>query len=984
MNNPDEPNLFALSPGCDFPTELAKGLIERFSQDGPLALAQVDLYLNTARMRTRVTEAFQAQGATFLPRIRLITEFADHPDLALPPSVPPLRIRLELVRLISALLDAEPDLAPRHALYDLSDSLASLLEEIHSEGLHPDVISSIDVSDHAEHWSRTQAFLNIVSQYFDDSSPLGAEARQRLAAAALSDRWQATPPLHPIIIAGSTGSRGTTLSLMEMVLRLPKGAVVLPGFDFDQPAAVWEQMSDALTAEDHPQYRFKRLLDRLEKDHTAVSPWRIVPPPSPGRNALMSLALRPAPVTDQWLVEGPKLSGLGESTASVTLIEAPSLRLEALSIALILREAAETGKTAALITPDRTLTRQVATALERWSIVPDDSAGRPLAMSPPGRLLRQVVKQMGQKLSADQLLALLKHPLSFSGDERNKHLLLTRDLELQLRRKGPVFPTGKDIALWAKERGAFAQAWGDAVASVIDDLDINGELPLADLVARHRSLCEKLCRGTADTGSGALWLKEAGKDALGAMQKLEAEAAIGGRFGTKDYADLFNSVIAGEVVRETVQAHPRLMIWGTLEARVQGADLVILGGLNDGVWPGAPKPDPWLNRKMRKDVGLLLPERQIGLSAHDFQQAVAAPEVVLTRALRDAEAETVPSRWVNRVKNLLKGLPDTGGEAALKAMTARGQIWIEMAKLLDSPTPSQMADPRLVHAPRPAPSPPVSARPNRLSLTEISTLIRDPYAIYARHVLGLRPLDPLKTSPDVRDRGSIMHKILEVFVRDRPAEEDRLAARARLLNIAAGVLADETPFPTARIMWLARLERAADFFLDIDRKRGGEALVLESAGSLQVNDRGFTLVGKPDRIDELPDGQLHLFDYKTGKAPKIAEQDSHAKQLRLTAVMVDRGGFSQIGPRAVASFSYVGLGAGGNEVETSLEKFDLESEWLRFETLINRYSQRNTGYTARRAEMSLRLQGDYDHLSRFGEWQLTDDATPSPVGESTS
>lgn len=976
------PRLFALSPGVDFPAGLVSGVIERMAGQPPEAMAQVEIFLNTARMRRRVTDLFVQSGARLLPRLRLLTEIADRPGLALPAAVPALRRRLELAQLISALLDAQPDLAPRHALYDLADSLAKLMAEMHVEGLHPDTLSGLDVSDHAAHWARTQAFLRIVSQFFDPSVAPEAEARLAMATDQLDAAWQAAPPAHPILIAGSTGSRGTTLRLMELVARLPQGAIVLPGFDFDTPAAVWDQMDDALTAEDHPQFRFRRLTDRLGLHPTDIAPWRDTPPPAPARNALVSLALRPAPVTDQWLSDGPKLPDLLPATAGLSLIEAPSTRAEALTIALVLRKAAESGQTAALISPDRNLTRQVTAALDRWAILPDDSAGRPLNLSPPGRYLRQIARLLGQKITADQLLALLKHPLTASGGDRGTHLRLTRDLELSIRRNGPAFPTGADLRLWANTRDdPAAGPWAGMIGAVIDALEPTRTAPLADLVAHHRKLAEDLARGTGPDGSGELWLKEAGQSAAETFRSLQDEAGHAGQFHPAEYADLFDAIFAAGEVRQTVQAHPRIMIWGTLEARVQGADLVILGGLNDGVWPKSPDPDPWLNRKMRKDAGLLLPERQIGLSAHDFQQAIAAPRVILTRSTRDAEAQTVPSRWLNRLGNLMAGLPTRNGPQAWSEMRARGAVWVDLATSIDRPSADTLANPRFQPAARPAPQPPLAARPDRLSLTEISRLIRDPYAIYARHTLRLRPLDPLRAAPDARDRGSALHEILERFVRSRPAEETRDAARARLLQTAAEVLAETTPFPAARMLWLARLERAAQHFLTQDSKHGGAAVMLETPGSLRVDPPGFTLHGKPDRIDALPDGRLHMIDYKTGTPPTKKMQDTYEKQLRLTAVMVERGGFEALGPREVASFVYIGLGANAKDQETARAEIDLDKEWDRFLRLVSLYARRTTGYTARRAVFADRIEGDYDHLARYGEWQMTDRAELARVGE---
>ncbi|MBH1973931.1 MAG: double-strand break repair protein AddB [Rhodobacteraceae bacterium] len=973
------PHIFALPSGADFPAELVAGLRERMAGKPPEAMGRVTLYLNTSRMRRRVEEAFRASSPGFLPKLLLVSDLARDPRLFLPAATSPLRRRLELTTLIAALLDRQPDVAPRAALYDLADSLATLMDEMQGEGVSPEVVASLDVSNHSQHWARAQAFLKILTPLFAGSGD--KEALQRLAVTRLAAIWQAAPPQDPVLIAGSTGSRGTTALFMQIVARLPQGALVLPGYDFDTPLSVWNAMDDSLTAEDHPQFRFRRLMDLIGFDAGAVQQWRNVQPPDPNRNKLISLSLRPAPVTDQWLIEGPSLPDLVAATQGLSLVEAPSPRIEALSIALILREAAETGTKAALITPDRNLTRQVAAALDRWAITPDDSAGKPLAHSAPGRFLRQVAGLLGAKLTSDQLLGLLKHPLTASGADRGTHLRMTHDLELKLRKYGPAFPTATDILAWAEARqDPSAPPWARFVCATLFGLETVPTQALSEHIALHRGVAESLARGVEPEGSGGLWEKEAGAAALALMQELAAEAPYGGDFSAAAYRDLFESLIAKGEVRESVQGHPGIMFWGTLEARVQGCDLVILGGLNDSVWPKSPDPDPWLNRQMRKNAALLLPERQIGLSAHDYQQAVAAPRVILTRATRDAEAETVPSRWINRLMNLMEGLPQRNGTPALAAMRERGAAWVAMAHALERPTPEMLSDPRLQPATRPAPQPPVSARPARLSLTRIEGLIRDPFAIYARYILNLQPLDPLHQAPDARDRGIVVHEVLEQFVKTRPAQETRPEARARLLHIARDVLARETPFPAARALWLAKLDRAADHFLREDARHGGETLAVETKGELQVGALPFSLFGTPDRIDRLPDGTLQLIDYKTGTPPTKDQQKHYAKQLLLAAAMAERGGFADLGPSPVSKISYLGLGSNAKPEDTDVTAEMLDADWAKLITLMSRYLTRATGYAARRAVFESRFDGDYDHLARYGEWQMSDAAQPLPVG----
>ncbi|MEO6299703.1 MAG: double-strand break repair protein AddB, partial [Paracoccaceae bacterium] len=374
------PHVFTLPPGVDFAKELVRGLTERFAGQPPEAMAKLRLFVNSQRMRRRVVEVMTADGARFLPRITVLTDLHREPILAgFAPTVSPLRQRLELAKLIGKLLEAQPDLAPRSALYDLADSLSTLLGEMRDEGVSAQTLADIDVSNHSAHWARSQAFLKIIAPVMANQGD--DQARQREAALRLAAFWQADPPANPIIIAGSTGSRGATALLMQAVARLELGAVVLPGFDDDLPETVWQAMDDVLTAEDHPQFRFRMLMDALQITPADLKPWRTVTPANSARNRLISLSLRPAPVTDQWLVEGATLPDLVATTGDVTLIEAAGPREEALAIALILRDAVERGVRAALITADRSLSRRVAAALDLWRIVPDDSAGDPLALS---------------------------------------------------------------------------------------------------------------------------------------------------------------------------------------------------------------------------------------------------------------------------------------------------------------------------------------------------------------------------------------------------------------------------------------------------------------------------------------------------------------------------------------------------------------------------------------------------------------------------
>lgn len=964
--------------GVDFPAAVIAGLEERLGDAAPQDWARVTLFVNTKRMARRLRDLFDAGPPRLLPRIRMITQLDDLlPDGPLPAATSPLRRRLELVALTNKLIERQTGLAPDTAGFDMADSLATLMDEMQGEGVSAADIAALDVTDQSGHWARAQEFIAIAQAYVDAAStPRDAEGRQRETVLQLAEHWAQQPVTDPMLVVGSTGSRGTTQLLMQAVARLPQGAVILPGFDFDMPQ-VWDHLATDKTGEDHPQFRFQKLAQAMGIHPADVGPWtEAASVPSPARNRLVSLALRPAPVTDAWRSEGPKLTDLESATADVTLVEADSPRGEAIAIAMRLRQAAEDGQRAALITPDRMLTRQVTAALDRWDILPDDSAGTPLHLSPPGRFLRHVASLFERSLDAEALLTLLKHPLTHSGHDRNQHQLKVQKLELQIRHQGLPYPDRVGLLACARaadKNDADAMGtWATWIAEQMCDQVITRALPLADWVERHIALAEQIAQGPDGSNGAELWLKKAGQVARDTVNALRDEAEFGPELSATDYAALVGGVLSQGEVRDRDAPHPTIMIWGTLEARVQGAELVILAGLNDGTWPEAPKPDPWLNRKMRLDAGLLLPERRIGLSAHDFQQAIAAPEVWLTRSIRSDDAETVPSRWINRLKNLTTGLAAQDGPDVWGQMKARGQVWLDLVRQLED-TPS------VDKALRPSPCPPVSARPRRFTVTEIQTLIRDPYAIYAKHCLRLRALKPLVQTPDALLRGILSHDVMEGFVKATLDDSTALNVET-LLDHAARVLNADVPWPAARALWLARFERAAAWIVETEAIRQSIATPTlfedDAVGHLDLPSIKTTLEGRADRIDVDANGDVIIYDYKTGAPPAKDKQKHFDKQLLIEAAMVEEGGFDKLGVRTVRAAQFIGLGSKPATVDSPVADEPTVKILAELVGLLSAYLEGDKGYTSRRAMEKDADERDYDQLARFGEWDITADASP--------
>ncbi len=970
----ESPRVFGVPPGADFPQVVVERILDSYAGRPPEDLARVRLLVNSRRMQRRFASLFRASGPRLLPRILLVTEIEKIlPGIDLPPPVSRLRRQLELAQLTARLVETEPDLAHPAAAVSLAESLASLLDEMQGEGVALEQVRMIEIGDDSLHWQRSLRFLDIVGTYVEKVSEDGLdfEARRRLGIEQVSAAWASDPPDTPVIVAGSTGSRTTTRMLMSAVARLPQGALVLPGFDVDLPGPIWESLGASRDCEDHPQHRFAALLAALDMTRDQVATWG--EPPDKARNELVSLSLRPAQVTDQWLSEGPGIGDLRQATSSMALIEASDSREEALAISVALREAVQQGERSALVTRDQALVRRVSATLARWNIVPDNSFGMQLSLTPPGTFLLQIGRLVGSSARPEDLIALLKHPFTRSGPDRGLHLANTRQLELFLRRNAVHAFTDARLKDFMKESPDERREWAAWLASVLDPL---GELPaptLLDAVTRHLELA-KVISGGEDEDVNGLWARSAGRLVQAAIESIQEESGFGEPVPFADYLRLLEGMLQAERDREPFEARPDVMVWGAREARVQGPDLVILGGLNEGRWPEQPEPDPWLNRKMRRSLGLPLPEGQTGLAAHDYQQAIAARRIVLSRSSRDGDGDAVPSRWVNRLTNLLEGLPGQFGPESLAEMRRKGDGLLALAGMLDRP--ARMVEPE----PRPAPSPPPERRPKNLSVTEIERLIRDPYAIYARHVLGLRALLPLVPEPDARLKGTVFHAILAEFA--NAALADSAAMRQRLMDIAEEEFRKAVPWPAVRSHWRGHLEQISGWLVseEIARRAETERGEAEVRGKLRLGATGLTISGKADRIDRLLNGELVIHDYKTGSIPSAPQVLHFDRQLLIEAVMAEEGAFENVPAAPVRSVAHISIGRSPKRKAINLEgEFKTATVHAELTELLEKFQRLETGYISRRAMEKVRFQGDYDHLARFGEWDASATTRPGPV-----
>jgi len=1028
------PRVFTIPSSAPFLPTLAGALLhgqliaDFAPHNDPLALADATIYLPTRR----AARAFGfvlldrlGANAMLLPRILPLGDI-DEDELAfaeevhaegLLPGIPASHRKLVLAKLVcewakslsGAISGPNSPLAvtPATSLV-LADELGRVFDDLTLGGISFEQFEEIIPDYLDKYWDLSRKFLRIVREqwpaFLAEKNFLDLTVRCDNLLARETARL-ATLSGGPVIAAGSTGTLPSVAKLLAAIANRPNGAVVLPGLDqmLDDPSFdLIDGGKNIDPSQGHPQFGLKRLLSELHVERADVVP--LAEPSIPSRERLLSEAFRPAATTDRWTLGGSSSAYGDDAFSNITVIEAADPHEEALAIAVYLREVLEIeGQYAALITPDRALARRVAAELTRWEIAVDDSAGTPLPETEAGCFARLTATVVAERLAPVPLIAFLRHPLSgltedvSAIDALQVGVLLgprpapgAKGLQSAIENRSiakfhPNDPRAKlTPADWAA--AALLARRIEKSLSPLFVFDENQTWPLKKLLEAHRKALQ----------TSGLDLEEAARPDVQKLAKTFEEliAASVNAFDVSlsDYADAFGELIAAETLHPPFEAHARIRILGPLEARLMTFDRVVLGGLNEGIWPRENRTDAFLNRPMRRALKLNLPERFIGLAAHDLVQAMGTREVVLTRARRQTGAETVASRFWQRIAAV----------APTKAWTSachRGRALITLADRIDSPEMSKDQIERPApKSPRPAPRPPAHARPTRLSVTEIADLVRDPYTIYARYILSLIPLEEIDADPGAADRGIILHEALACFAREFP-EDFPKNATAELLKLGEAAFKAYQDFPGALAVWWPRFKRVAQWFANEEKERREAitSLLAEIRGEISFDIAGkpFTLSARADRIDLFKDGSIGVVDYKTGEVPTLRQAIAGlAPQLPLEAAIACEGGFKELGARkTISDIAFIKL-SGGNpageikslnpggavgRTKTLLEKHRIKTcddlaafALARLKTLLTNYADERTPYLSiPRPKWRLRY-GKYDHLARIKEWSEMD------------
>ncbi len=975
------PHVYTLPAGLSFIDILASGLLTSYGRDR-LALGDVRILLPTRRSVRALRGAFlrlSGGEAMILPAMQAIGDVDEEEmtlggsmrdtltdDPALLPAIAETRRQFILTRLIQTWCRKRG--VGSNSLSQammLAKSLARFLDQAETAEAGFNRLKELVPEDYAAHWQITLEFLDIVGIHWPAilkaEGFVGPAERRVKLLRRLAVHLKDHPPQGPVIAAGSTGSIPATGDLLKTIARLPNGQVILPGLDIECDEASWDALGET-----HPQYAMKRLLDRIGMGRGEVDIWPLCSEKDAAsdypreRCRAIAEALRPAEQLAAWC--GMKFNA-GKSFENLSWIDCQNRHEEAGVVALIMRQALETpGQTAALVTADRTLARWVTAELARWDIRIDDSAGQPLANTPPAVYLRLLADAVASRFAPVPFLAFLKHPLCSGGMEKPAFRRLVRKLERDIYR-GPR-PAGGLQALEKIIRAdpEIKQRLRPFLSVItelkkLERLFSGRESLFRDLLTTHIEAAEALA------GTGTLWQGPAGDMLAVLIAEAGDHSAVLPKMESAAYPGFFDAFLAGQVVRPAYSQHSRLFIWGTLEARLQQADVMILGGLNEGSWPPEAPADPWMSQPMRKAFGVPSADWRIGQSAHDFVAALGAPRVFLTRAEKIDGTPTVKSRWLSRIAAL------TG----LKPHQGRGGPWRTWFASLDQPQNVRPARP-------PAPRPPLAARPKILSVTGVELWMRDPYALYARDVLRLKALDPIDAEPGAADRGNFIHEALEEFVK-RDVKPDQPDALTQLLALGKQAFGEALTRPAVWSFWWPRFVRIAEDFIAEEHKRRARGIFpvateVKAKLDLPGTPVPFRLTATADRIDRLQNGALDIIDYKTGGLPTAKQiAAGYAPQLPLEGFLAERGAFQTIKAAPVKALNFWQL-KGADPVKRIMPIKDVEEKIAAAEDglrkLIAVFSKPETPYLSQ-PRPAFAGYGDYDHLARVREWLSAED-----------
>ena len=968
-------NIWTINHTENFLKCLAIGILEEcdFRND---KLAEVTILLPTKRAAKLIQDIFLENlqtSAILLPNIIPFQEIGEE-ELINPrktkPSIPKISRRFLLTRLILKQMETSQSIPKLEIANNLAKELEYFVDDIQTHSIKLDSIDKIVPENLASHWQNTLEFLNIIRfnwpKILDEQNLSDPIERRNKLFEQLSLKWSTKAPKGLIIAAGTTATIPATRELMKVIKNLPNGVLVLPGLDINLEERAWNCIDET-----HPQFSLKEFLKYINHDRCDINSWPYKEKTKSKmiREQFISETMRPKETTELWLQIKKQQQNISNG---ISIIQAENNQNEAINVAVAMRHIEQKKNlSCALITHDKQLAKNVSYLLKNWDINIENSYGVSLSETKQGIFLQLVAEVSLNNFSSISLLSLLKHQLLGCGIEKIELIKNIHEIEINHIR-GKRYLTGinelyerissdlnssKEIINWLK--------YFKNTISDFSLLKLNKKVPFSKLLRAHINCCEKLAKTPDANGLQKMWTGEDGESCSNFLKMLINNSEGMGDINCSSYQKFFSELLNEESFVGNNTSHSKLKILSPIEARLTYHDIVILGGLNEGVWPEELKTGPWLNLEMRNSLGLPKLDNKIGQSASDLCHGLGAKEVLLTRSIKENRNPSIASRWWYRIENIINISNDSKKENIIDPRNIQNwskNLFIPDKKISCSP---------------PEPNIPERNKPRSFSITNAGILLRNPYEFYVKNILKLVPLERIEPEDEKTTYGIILHKILEVFLTHSFAINNSYEQNYNnFLNTSEKIITQYAISKVQKKLWFTRIKSIGEKFINhitsdsikIDK------YLIEIKGQYKFETKvgSFSIIGKADRIDLFNKNEIRIIDYKTGKVPdKWKINNGFEPQMILLALIASHDGFERIPSiyRNIKSLEYWQVH--GREVGITITKLkidEIKNKFLAFENFIEDFHFQNKTYFY---QIDKTLSSPFDiskNLAREEEW----------------
>ncbi|TAE83801.1 MAG: hypothetical protein EAZ74_03200 [Alphaproteobacteria bacterium] len=721
-----------------------------------------------------------------------------------------------------------------------------------------DMMQVIAQEEYAHHWQQNLALFMELMHHMDEQVVQHGGVEPIIHAHYVSNQiaeWWRTDMLDDVIIfAGSTCSTPTTATLLHALTHQPHAQIIFPALDTQMSEEIWQQLHVM-----HPMATMKHWLDKAKIERTMIHMIGTLSP----REAWIAQVMIPEAASHR-LVDAVCDVPIHDA---IELSEYVTDHEESLGIALTIRHALEEGvRSIMIICEDDRFIEQVCAHMHDYAIPINHSAGMRAMAHPALRFLLLITELLTCPYQSQSLLALMRHPL-FCPDMREEMHELAAWMDAKLLRGFHMFDSVEAVggALEQREKGALLRAFVHHAFTY----RVHAPSTLGDAM-QHLLAC---VRAMSAGESKQRAMHEVLEQCCRALEHISAACAHIRLASPYDMRALVHHYLGDIRIQQITDEYAPVHILGSLEARLMSADMVIIPRMNSGVWPSYPTAEPWLNRAMRRRLGMDFAERKMGLAAHDVMMALRAPRVLCSRALRDRGSPTQPSPLFERIRMMH---PSGGGAKK------RDEVLVYRAHQQHQHVRTPVA--------LPAPCPPVAWRMRTLYATTMETLLHQPYAVYVSHILKLKERDPIDAPYSPLVFGQMMHDVMQRAAQHyQPHDLETYLASMRqavMEEVLHHVKEAERPF-------IARqMQRMIAHVAEEECNRARTMITLHAEQNISYvwhNEHGetMTIAARMDRVEYLHGDAVRIVDYKTGTPPHPKEVwEGYRVQLVMAGYMM--------------------------------------------------------------------------------------------------